>query len=388
MFNRWLVVLGSICIQICLGAVYGWSLFNQPLQDKFGWDKEAIVITFSITIAVFALFTIIAGKVQDMIGPRWVASAGGVLLGIGLILSSYATSLMQLYVFYGVIGGAGIGIAYVCPLATCIKWFPEKRGFISGVAVGGFGAGGLIFKPIIVYLIEQFGVSSAFFYLGVIYLLLVVGGAQFLINPSINSKHLDNGSADPFKRQLSPTEMLRTKQFYFLWVMFLFGCTSGLMVISFAVDIGMQLVQLDLQTAGNAVMVIALFNASGRILLGMLSDRIGRQNTLTFIYGLTAIMMFCMSTIPMTYLLFLFFVSVVGFCFGGFLSIFPSVTTDLYGTQNIGVNYGLMYQAYGLAAFVGPMIANATTFTRAFLISAGLCVIALFMSRLVTPPKS
>ncbi|MEQ6376134.1 MFS transporter [Bacillaceae bacterium S4-13-56] len=158
-------------------------MFNQPLIDQFGWEREDVVFTFSITIAVFAFTTIFAGKLQDVIGPRWVATIGGILLGIGLLLSSQATSLSQLYFYYGVIGGIGIGMTYVCPLSACVKWFPDKRGFISGVAVAGFGLGGLIYKPIIEMLIENFGVTSTFSYLGITYLILVVAGAQLLKNP-------------------------------------------------------------------------------------------------------------------------------------------------------------------------------------------------------------
>jgi OFA family oxalate/formate antiporter-like MFS transporter len=388
--NRWLVVLGAVIIQINLGAVYAWSLFNQPLIDKFGWAREDVVVTFSITIATFALATIFAGRLQDKIGPRWVATIGGLFLGLGLILASQATTIFQLYFFYGVIGGIGIGMTYVCPLSACVKWFPDKRGFISGVAVAGFGLGGLIYKPVIGFFIEQSGVSSAFLYLGIIYLLLVVAGAQLLKNPPTVDQPVQHNGAkvkvDP-SNQFSPRQMLRTYQFYLLWFMFLFGSMSGLMVISFAVDIGVGLVNLDFEKAANAVMVIALFNAAGRIVLGKMSDKLGRKNTLMMIYGLTAVIMFYMSTGMMNYPMFLIAVSLIGFCFGGFLALFPSVTADYYGTRNIGSNYGFMYQAYGLSAFAGPFIVKAIPFTQAFLIAGLICVLAMIMAKLVEVPK-
>jgi MFS transporter, OFA family, oxalate/formate antiporter len=395
--NRWLVVLGAVLIQINLGAVYAWSLFNQPLIDKFGWAREDVVVTFSITIAVFAFATIFAGRLQDQIGPRWVATIGGLLLGIGLMLSSQATSLVQLYLFYGVIGGIGIGMTYVCPLSACVKWFPDKRGFISGVAVAGFGLGGLIYKPLIGYFIELSGVSSSFMYLGIIYLVLVIAGAQLLKNPTeeqmlkyqpaqqeannLPKTHIDTNN------QFTPKQMLRTHQFYLLWFMFLFGSVSGLMVISFAVDIGVDMANLELEQAGNAVMVIALFNAAGRIVLGKLSDRFGRKNTLMAIYGLTAVIMFYMSTGMMNYPLFLMAVSLIGFCFGGFLALFPSVTADYFGVRNLGSNYGFMYQAYGLSAFVGPIVVKSLPFTYAFLLAGFICVLAIAMAKLVEVPS-
>jgi OFA family oxalate/formate antiporter-like MFS transporter len=387
--NRWLVVLGAVIIQINLGAVYAWSLFNQPLMDKFGWDREAIVLTFSITIATFALTTILAGKLQDKIGPRWVATTGGILLGLGLLLSSQATTVTQLYLFYGVIGGAGIGMTYVCPLSACVKWFPEKRGLISGIAVAGFGLGGLIFQPIIRYFIENFGVSSTFMYVGVIYLVFVVAGAQLLRNPPIkvDMKGKEDTFALEASTHFSSKEMLRTYPFYLLWFMFLFGSMSGLMVISFAVDIGVEVVQLDVEKAVNAVMVIALFNASGRIILGNISDRFGRVNTLMFIYGITALTLLYMSIGYMNYPLFLGMVSVIGFCFGGFLSLFPSITADYYGTKNMGSNYGLMYQAYGVSAFAGPFIVKVFPFGQAFIVASLFCMLAMMMAKAVIPPQ-
>ncbi|WP_226666378.1 OFA family MFS transporter [Metabacillus litoralis] len=383
--NRWFVVLGAVLIQLNLGAVYAWSLFNQPLIDKYGWIREDVVFTFSITIAVFAFTTIFAGRLQDRIGPKWVATIGGLLLGIGLILSSSASTLFQLYVFYGVVGGIGIGMTYVSPLSACVKWFPEKRGFISGVAVAGFGLGGLIYKPIISYFITEFGVSSAFFYLGIIYMILVVAGAQLLKNPPVGEQAFTAKGLNT--AQFSPIQMLKTSQFYVLWMVFLFGSISGLLVISFAVDIGVELVHLDVEKAANAVMVIALFNAAGRIILGKVSDLFGRKNTLMIIYALTAFIMFYMSTGMMNYPLFLLSVSLVGFCFGGFLALFPSVTADYYGTKNIGSNYGFIYQAYGISAFAGPFIIKVIPFTQAFLISGFICVIAMILVKLVKAPK-
>lgn len=386
--KKWLVVFGAVLIHLNLGAVYAWSLFNQPLMEKFGWAREDIVVTFSITIAMLASFTLVAGRLQDKFGPRWVATVGGILLGVGLMLASQATTLFQLYLYYGFIGGAGLGLTYVCPLAACVKWFPNKRGLISGVAIAGFGLGGLIYKPIILYFITTYGVSTAFFYLGIVYLTLVVCGAQFLSNPEKKNEIKTNvTNKEIMLKSYSPKEMLSTYQFYLLWVMYLFGSMAGLIVISFAVDIGMEIAHLDIAKAGNAVMVIALFNAAGRIVLGKISDNIGRINTLMIMYGLTALVMLYMSIGILNYPMFLVSVSVIGFCFGGYLSLFPSVTADYYGTRNLGTNYGFMYQAYGISAFIGPFILKYIPFTKAFLIASILCLIAIILAKLVTIPK-
>lgn len=384
--NRWLIVVGAVMIQLCLGAVYAWSLFNQPLIDKFGWDKADVVLTFSITIATMAVFTIIAGKIQDKIGPRWVATAGGILLGVGLILASKATSITQLYFFYGIIGGAGIGTAYVCPLATCLKWFPDKRGLISGIAVAGFGAGALVFKPLILSFIASSGVAATFMYLGAIYLVFVVLGAQFLVVPPAG--YVPEGWTPPAAaagggKDFTTGQMFGTMHFYVLWFMYLFGCTAGLMVIGLAKDIGTNLVKLDPATAANAVVTVALFNAAGRIIWGTLSDKLGRINSLLIMYILAAGAMFAMSSITMTNSSFLLLCSLIGFCFGGFLALFPSVTADYYGTANVGTNYGIIFMAYGSAAILGPKIATSVPFTQAFLIAAILCAIGAGMTFLV-----
>lgn len=385
--NRWIVVLGAVIIQLCLGAVYAWSLFNQPLMKLHPeWAASDVVLTFSITIFVFALFTIVAGKIQDKIGPRWVATAGGVIMGIGIMLASTATTLTQLYLFYGVIGGAGIGAAYVCPLATCLKWFPDKRGLISGIAVAGFGAGALVFKPLILSFLASVGVSSTFLYLGIIYLVAVVLGAQLLVVPPPG--YCPEGWTPPSAaagggNDFSTGQMVGTMHFYVLWVMYLFGATAGLMVIGLAKDIGTKLVHLDGDAAANAVVVVAIFNALGRIIWGSLSDKLGRVNSLLIMYILAAVAMFLMSTITMNYGSFLGLCSLIGFCFGGFLALFPSVTADYYGTKNVGTNYGLIFVAYGIAAIIGPKIGTSVVFTQAFLIAAVLCAIGAGMSFLV-----
>ncbi len=390
--NRWIVVLGAVLIQLCLGAVYAWSLFNQPLIQLYGWEASGVVLTFSITIATMSVFTIIAGKIQDKIGPRWVATVGGLLLGAGLLLASQATTLTQLYLFYGLIGGAGIGTAYVCPLATCLKWFPDKRGMISGIAVAGFGAGALLFKPIIVNFLGTIGVASTFMYLGIIYMVAIVIGAQLLVVPPAG--FVPKGWTPPAtasgggSNDFTTKEMLSTPQFYMLWVMYLFGCLAGLMVIGLAADIGMNLVNLTAATAANAVVIIAIFNATGRIVWGTLSDKLGRITSLIVMYTLAAAAMFLMSAFTMTYATFLLLCSLIGFCFGGFLALFPSLVADYYGTKNLGTNYGIVFLAYGSAAIIGPQIGTAIAFTQAFLIAAVLCVIAGGMTLLVKQPKS
>lgn len=386
--NRWVVVFGAVVVQLCLGAVYAWSLFNQPLINTFGWTRESVVLTFSVTLASFAISTIIAGKIQDKIGPRWVATTGGVLLGLGLMLASTAKTPFQLYIYYGLIGGIGIGTAYVCPVATCAKWFPDMRGLITGIAVAGFGAGSLLFKPVILRFIEVFGVMNTFLYLGIIYLLAISLGAQLLTVPP--KGYVPAGWTPPPSKSTqdwSPTQMFTTYQFYVLWLMFLVGSIAGLMIISFATDIGINVVKLDKATASTAVIIIALFNAGGRIIWGKLSDWFGRKECFLMIYTLLTGVMLYMSMATMNYWTFLISVSLVGFFYGGLMSIVPSKTADYYGTKHLGINYGIIFQAYGVAAFIGPLLATSFDFAQGFMIAAALTAFGAVIALTLKAPK-
>lgn len=386
--NRWLVVCGAVLLQMCIGAIYTWSLFNQPLVDKFGWESKQVVLTYSIAIFIFAFSTIFSGRLQDKIDPRKVASIGAILYGVGLMLASTSTSLIELYIYYGLIAGIGVGFAYVCPLSTCVRWFPEKKGFITGIAVGAFGLGSLVFKPIIQYFIVNYGVSAAFFYLGLIYITLSLIGAQFLILPPPYYKSSIKRSNDINQKAFTTSEMIRTKSFYFIWVMFLFGCMSGLLVIGLAKDIGVGLAGLEDAVAANAVAIIALFNAGGRVVWGSISDKIGRIKVVTIMFVITAISMIIMSLTTLNYITFFISLAGITFCFGGFLSVFPIITGEFFGIKNLGANYGIIYLAYGVAALVGPVIVTSVGGLKlTFIIAAILAIIGSFLTFIVKSPS-
>ncbi|MBI9012554.1 MAG: OFA family MFS transporter [Clostridiales bacterium] len=383
--NRWLVVFGAVLLQVCLGAIYSWSLFNQPLIDKFGWTKDQVVLTYSIAIFVFAFSTIFSGRLQDKIGPRKVATIGGILYGSGMILASFATNLPMLYFSYGVLAGAGVGFAYVCPLSTCVKWFPEKKGFITGIAVGAFGAGSLIFKSIIEFFISNSGVSATFMYLGIIYMALVVIGAQFLVLPEKKNKAAKSSEES---HSFTVSGMMKTKSFYIVWIMYMFGCMPGLLVIGLAKDIGIELANLSPVTAANAVGLIALFNAGGRLAWGTISDKLGRIRVVTMMFALTAVSLIAMSTLTLNFTLFFICLAGIAFSYGGFLAVFPTITGEFFGSKNLGANYGVIYQAYGIAALIGPIIkGNASSFNQTFLIAAGFAIVGMVLTFIVKAPK-
>jgi OFA family oxalate/formate antiporter-like MFS transporter len=386
--NRGWVVIGAILIQLCIGGIYTWSLFNQPLADAFNWNKSDVFLTYSIAIFVFAFATLFAGRLQDRVGPRLVATIGILLYSGGLMLTSMVSELWQLYLTYGVMAGAGVGFVYVCPLSTLVKWFPKRKGLITGVAVGAFGLGSLVFKSAIQYFIAGIGVSQTFLVLGLISAVIGLIGASLLRVPPI-ALSVSGAPSLPLERQFVPGEMIRTRSFMFIWIMFLFASTSGLLVIGMAKDIGVQLAGLSEDVASNAVTIIALFNASGRIGWGFLSDKFGRIRVVSVMFMLTAVAMSAISVLSLNYLSFFISLAVIAFCFGGFLAVFPTITNEYYGVKNLGANYGIVYQAYGLAALLGPLIVSAVGGLRTtFQIAAVLAVLGAMITQVIPHPET
>lgn len=430
--NRWWVVIGALIIQMSLGAVYIYSVFKTPLQQMFSWDKTQVTLPAQIVLVCFALAVVFAGRVQDKLGPRWVATVGGIVLGLGLILASLTQKMGGLPWFvltFSVIGGIGIGIAYVCPISTCVKWFPDKRGLVTGLAVAGFGAGGLVFAPLAKALIQSNGVLSTIMILGIIFLVAVVVGAQFLRVPPAGWKPAGwtppaaAGAAK--KSDYTWKEMLATPQFWLLWLTYFAGCTAGLMIIMNASTIWQSFAArgaasgglLDggvfekIVTAGAAsVSTIAIFNAAGRIAWGKVSDMLGnRTRTLFIMLILCAAAMFALNLMT-TYVPFILVTGLIALCFGGYLALYPAVTADYYGTKNHGVNYGFMFLAYGAGGLVGPLLqaqlvkkaasvqiqasgAAAKAFDiidykNAFFVSAAMCVVAVVLMLLIKPPTA
>jgi len=221
--NKWLIVLGAVIVQISIGTIYSWSLFNYPLMDQFNWSEKQVVFTFSITTFVFAFSTLLSGKLLDRFGPRIVATLGGIFYGGGLILASTSNSIIELYLYYGVLAGLGVGFVYVCPISTSVKWFPNKKGLITGIAVGAFGLGSFVFKFIIQAILEKHDIMDTFLILGIIYLVLIVAGAQLLINPKTN--HVLTST--PIEEH-TVKHMMSRSYFYYFWILFYIGCIGGL----------------------------------------------------------------------------------------------------------------------------------------------------------------
>ncbi|MEC0235071.1 OFA family MFS transporter [Paenibacillus kribbensis] len=384
--NRLLIVLGTIIVQMGLGTIYTWSLFNQPLVDRFGWNLSSVAITFSITSFALAIATLFAGKLQDKWGLRRLILGAGVVLGVGLMLSSQVSSLSLLYILAGVVVGFADGTAYITSLSNLIKWFPEKKGLISGISVGAYGTGSLIFKYINGSLIQSVGVSQAFLYWGMIVFIMIVGGS-FLVREAVVVNKPSVQNAGTTQRDYTVKEMLRTKQAYLLFVMFFTACMSGLYLIGVVKDIGVRMAGLDVATAANAVAMVAIFNTAGRIILGALSDKVGRLKVVAGALLTTAVAVTVLSLVPLNYGLFFACVAGIAFCFGGNITVFPAIVADFFGLKNQSKNYGIVYQGFGLGALAGSFIAALLGgFIPTFTTIAVLCVVSFLIALTIRTP--
>lgn len=388
--NRWLVVAGALIIQVCLGAIYSWSVFVNPLKEVFSYTTTQTQMIFSLALATFAFTMIFAGRLQDRVGPRIVATVGGIVLGAGYVIASFsAGSFPFLAVAVGIIGGAGIGLSYVCPIAACVKWFPDKRGMVTGLAVAGFGAGAWLFAKVATSFIDAYGLMVSFMYLGVIFMVSTVLGAQLLRNPPAGWmpagwKPPEPKSEAAFVRDFDWRDMIKHQQFWMLWIMFMFGAAAGLLVIGVLKPYGIHC-GLSAASAANAVGILALFNGAGRIVWGSASDKIGRKNALTLMFLLQGVMMLALINMGSSEMLLAVAAAWVGFNFGGNLALFPSTTADFFGTKNVGINYGLMFTAYGVAGIAGPILAGSVfdltgSYMWAFMPAGVACFIAAGIS--------
>lgn len=351
--HRGLYPILGVLINLCLGNLYAWSVFRKPLQATYGWSSFEATLPFALCIAFFALAMVLAGRWQDRVGPRIVAMAGGVAVGIGFILAGLiGNTLLGLYLSFGVIVGLGIGAAYVTPIATVVKWWPDRRGLMTGLVVMGFGAGSIIGGLGGPLLIEQFGSLPTFIVFGILFGLLITAGGAFLRNPPAGwtpPAPLGRTTTKKHEHDYAASEILKTGRFWLLWFMYLISAGVGLIVISQASPIGQEIAQLTPIVAGGAVTILALFNGLGRLGFGWLSDFIGRHWSMALLFTLNIAALALVLPNATNLGLYVLGVSIVGFAYGGCFSLMPAFTADFFGTKNLGVNYGWLFSAYGVA---------------------------------------
>ena len=386
--NRWWRVVGGMSMNLALGTLYAWSVFVAPLEKEFGWKRAETSNVFTIAVVVFALTFIVAGRLQDKFGPFWVSLTGGVLVSLGFFLCSYTHSLNYLYICFGVIGGLGNGFGYATPIPVMAKWFPDKRGLAVGLAVGGYGGGSAIFGPLAnLKLIPAYGVHTTFMILGVIFLFMTVFGAFLLHNPPAGYRPAGWVPAPAAKSgattyEFSPTEVLHTPAFYFMWIAYALGASAGLMVISQLVPFAKSVHISSAELATMGLVVGAVGNAAGRILSGWMSDVLGRLNTLRLMIAVSMIAMPILYQVGGNVTLLYVTVFVVYWCYGTQLSVNGSTAADFWGTKNAGLNYGMLFTAWGVAGIIGPRIAGVLfdkykNYQMAFYTAAVLAAVAL-----------
>ncbi len=394
--NKWFVVFGALTAQMAIGALYAWSLFNEPISIAYGWELNSVVTTYAITLVSFALTMIYAGRLHLKKGPRFTALIGGVLYSSGIVLSSFITSPTMLYLTYGVMGGAGVGFIYVCQLSTLVKWFPTKKGAITGIATAAFAVGAIVFKEVItnmlqisdstVYTVDM--VSNTFLTLGIIYAVMTIGGALLLDVPEKGlsvSKSDDNVGKD-----FNTKELLRTPNFYKLLFSDLLALMPGLLIIGLAKTIGTQYIgirDIDLITAATLVSLLAFFNAGGRLISGRLADKFGALKIYRTMYLVTIVALAVLSFVqvkPVSIIAIL----IIGVGYGSFLSLVPTITGRLFGPKNFSANYSLIFQAYGAAALLGIFIKKNVTFEQAFMIAMATAIAGLMVAMTIKDNKN
>ena len=397
--SRWWRVVGGLLMNLALGSLYAWSVFVAPLEKEFGWKRAQTSNVFTIAVVVFAISFIVAGRLQDRLGPFRISLTGGVLVSLGFFLCAYTNSLTYLYICFGVLGGIGNGFGYATPIPVMAKWFPDKRGLAVGLAVAGYGGGSAIFGPLAnLKMIPDYGWRTTFTMLGAIFLVMTVVGAFLLKNPPAGYRPAGWTPAPAAKAaattyEFSPGEMLRTPTLYFMWVAYALGTSAGLMVISQLVPFAKSQGIPSAALATMGLVVGAVGNASGRIFSGWLSDALGRLNTLRLMIAISAVAMPILYMVGANVAALYLMVFVVYWCYGTQLSVNASTTSDFWGTKNAGVNYGILFTAWGVAGIIGPRIGGVLfdkykNYQAAFYTAAVLAAIALVSELVARRPKA
>jgi OFA family oxalate/formate antiporter-like MFS transporter len=374
--SRVRIAAAAFCMQLTFGAVYGWSVFLNPLREQFGASKAEANLTFTITLAVIGVTAAFGGSLQRRIGPRATVTIAGLLYGCGVILSGFAPNLSALYLSYGVIGGIGLGFGYIVPLAVLIAWFPDKRGFITGLAVTGFGLGALVTSPLATALIGAYGVQSTLILLGTAFLVIAVAAAQVLrpadYAPPGWTPVAQRTSG--FATEMTLSEALRTPHWYLLWSILALNVTAGAALISVAAPLAQELTHVGPALGAIAVCLISLFNGMGRLFWGAMSDHIGRSRTFMAMFLLQAVAFALLPAMDQFWLL-LVPAAVIALCFGGGFGTMPAFATDVFGAKNAGTIYGAMLTAWSAGAIVGPLLIAAVPYRTALPII--VCMLAV-----------
>lgn len=400
--KRWLILIASCLVNLCIGSLYAWSVFSAPMAEYLNTlNNESITsadlsVVFTLANSIGPVTLISGGFINDRLGPRWVIFAGGIVFGAGMILSGFASGVPMLVAGYGLGCGLGMGLVYGCTISNSVKFFPDKRGLVGGIATASYGLSSVLIPPAANALIESRGVLGAFRILGIVFIIVICGSA-FVIEKCPEG-YMPQGytprkrTGAEYKPDSSRTEdknwkeMLKAPVFYVMILMLTCGAVFGLMTISQVSPIAQNMVGMSVSSATAAVSILALFNAGGRVAAGIISDLIGRVRTLMImlILGIAGLLLLCLTDTG-DILRFYIGISVIGLCFGSFMGVFPGFTADEFGMKNSSVNYGIMFIGFAAAGYIGPTIMSSIygstgSYVPAFIAAMGLAAAGLILS--------
>ncbi|OZM56609.1 MFS transporter [Lottiidibacillus patelloidae] len=396
--NRWLIAASAVGIHISIGSVYAWSNFTTPLIQEFGWTAKQVQFTFSLAILFLGLSAAFLGHFVEKYGPKKAGLLAATFFGIGIFGSGFAvnmSSLPLLYLFYGVLGGIGLGVGYIAPVSTLVKWFPDRRGLATGLAIMGFGFAAAISSPVMDALIKSVGTANTFYILGLAYFLVMAVSSLYLEKPPVDwapegfKEKLASGKSKIKQdlSQLTANEAIKTSRFYYLWIMLFINVTCGIAILSAAKPLAQESIGLTTTEAAALVGVLGLFNGLGRIGWASISDYIGRPNTYTTFFAIQIVLF---AVLPHTTEAFLFQVmlAVVYTCYGGGFASIPAYIGDLFGTKQLGAIHGYILTAWAAAGLAGPMFAawmkdTTGSYATSLTFFAGLFVVALIVSLVI-----
>lgn len=396
--NRWLIALSAVAIHLSIGSAYAYSVFQNPLANQLGWEQTQVSLAFTLAIFFLGISAAFFGPFVEKKGPRTSALLAAVLFSIGLVGSGVAVLLESLPLFllsYGAIGGMGLGLGYISPVSTLVKWFPDRRGLATGMAVFGFGAGALVASPVAAQLITVVGISTTFFILGGVFFALMVSGAMYISRPPQDwqpASMMDKKSeAKPVKQdlaQLTAKEALKTKRFWMLWTMMFINISVGIMIISVASPMAQEKVGMTAIAAASMVGIMGLFNGGGRILWASASDYIGRARIYTIFFTVQLVAFLILPTVTNAILFQLLILVVISMYGGGFAAL-PAFIGDIFGTKQLGAIHGLLLTSWSMAGVVGPMVVSfvhetTNSYNLTFYIFAGMLFLAFVTSIFMT----
>lgn len=397
--NRWLIAICGVAVHLSIGSAYAWSIFTNPIAELTGWKISQISFAFSIAIFCLGISAAFMGKFVEKYGPRKTGTVAALFFGTGVALTGVAVmihSLPLLYLSYGVIGGIGLGTGYVTPVSTMIKWFPDRRGLATGMAIMGFGFAALLTGPIAQKLIATVGVSKTFFILGICYLLVMLLASQYLEKPPVGwtpagyNETNDSANATALNTDLSnltANEAIKTRRFWYLWFMLFLNITCGIALVSVASPMAQEVTHMSPALAATMVGIMGLFNGGGRFVWAVISDYIGRPNLFTtfFLINVVALTVLYFTKTPIIFMVLIYAIMT---CYGGGFSGIPAYIGDVFGTKELGAIHGYILTAWALAGMAGPLLLSfmhelTGNYNATIIVFIILCLFALGLSLLI-----